>query len=94
MPISINFVYLPIFDLNLCLQFLSFSDLSSSFIHTPIHVHVIKDGKEAKYNVEPTVVQVFNHGFKKHEISMIESILEENVNVIKERWQEYFGQEK
>ena len=62
--------------------------------HTPIHVHVIKDGKEAKSNVEPIVTQVFNHGFKKHEISMIESIIEENVNVIKERWQEYFGQEK
>ena len=62
--------------------------------HTPIHVLVIKDGKEAKYNVEPIVAQVFNHGFKKHEISMIESIIEENVNVIKERWQEYFGQEK
>lgn len=50
-------------------------------------MHVMKDGNEAKYNVEPTVVQVFNHGFKKHEISMIESIIEENVNVIKERWQ-------
>ena len=57
-------------------------------------MHVIKDGKEAKYNVGPIVAQVFNHGFKKHEISMIESIIEENVNVIKERWQEYFGQEK
>ena len=60
--------------------------------HTPIHVHIIKDGNEAKYNVDPMVQQVFNHGFKKHEISMIESIIEENVAIIKERWQEYFGQ--
>lgn len=57
-------------------------------------MHVIKDGNEAKYNIEPVVVQVFNHGFKKHEISMIESIIEEDANAIKERWQEYFGQEK
>ena len=32
--------------------------------HEPIHVHVVKDGKEAKYNVSPNVEQVFNHGFK------------------------------
>ena len=51
--------------------------------HTPVHVHVIKDGNEAKYNVEPALVQVFNHGFKKHEISMIEIIIEENVSSTK-----------
>ena len=32
--------------------------------HTPIHIHVIKDGCEAKYNVEPMEL-VFNQGFKK-----------------------------
>ena len=58
--------------------------------HDPIHVHVIKDGCEAKYNVDPEIVQVFNHGFKKHEISMIESIIEENADIIKNRWVEYF----
>lgn len=58
--------------------------------HEPIHIHVVKDGHETKYNVEPVVAQVFNHGFKKHEISMIESIIEENVDVIKDRWNEYF----
>lgn len=51
---------------------------------------MVKDGHEAKYNVEPVVAQVFNHGFKKHEISMIEGIIEENVDVIKDRWNEYF----
>lgn len=58
--------------------------------HEPIHVHVIKDGNETKYNIEPEVMQVFNHGFKKHEISMIEGIIEENVDVIRSRWKEYF----
>ncbi|MBR5075123.1 MAG: DUF4160 domain-containing protein [Bacteroidales bacterium] len=58
--------------------------------HEPIHVHVLKDGHEAKYNIEPEVTQVFNHGFKKHELSLIEGIIEENSNVIKERWKEYF----
>lgn len=62
--------------------------------HEPIHVHVVKDGKEAKYNVEPEVVQVYNHGFKKNEISMIESVIEENTEVIIARWKEYFNKTK
>lgn len=62
--------------------------------HEPVHVHIIKDGKEAKYNVEPVVMQVFNHGFKKHELSMIESVIEENTEVIKNRWEEYFKNAK
>ena len=45
--------------------------------HEPIHVHVEKDGHEAKYNVLPEVTQVYNHGFKKHEISMIEGMFHE-----------------
>ena len=31
-----------------------------------------------------------NHGFKKHELSLIEGIIEENVPVIIDRWKEYF----
>lgn len=62
--------------------------------HDPIHIHIIKDGHEAKYDVEPVIKQVFNHGFKKHEISIIEGILEENVEIIKERWNEYFKDNK
>lgn len=58
--------------------------------HNPIHVHVIKDGHEAKYNVDPEIVQIYNHGFKKHEISLIESCIEENREVIVARWKEYF----
>lgn len=33
---------------------------------------------------------IFNHGFKRHELSMIESIIEENTNVIVDRWKTYF----
>ena len=42
-------------------RFLFYSD-----DHEPIHVHVIKDGHEAKYNIEP-LEQICNHGFKKHD---------------------------
>lgn len=58
--------------------------------HEPVHIHIIKDGHEAKYNIEPDITQVFNYGFKKHEISIIENILNENAEVIKEHWNEYF----
>jgi len=34
---------------------------------------------------------VFNHGFKKHEVSIIEGVIEENVEVIIDRWKNYFG---
>lgn len=59
--------------------------------HTPIHVHVIKDGNETKYNISP-IEQVYNHGFKKHDIALIESIISENEDIITERWKEYFNQ--
>ena len=59
--------------------------------HEPIHIHIVKDCHEAKYNIEPEVCLIHNHGFKKHELSMIESIIEENTEVIKDRWAEFFN---
>lgn len=69
--------------------FMGFRFMFYSNDHEPIHVHILKDGNEAKYNVSP-IGQVYNHGFKKHELSMIEAIIEENQKVIEERWKEYF----
>ena len=71
--------------------FFGFRFMFYSNDHTPIHVHVIKDGNEAKYNVSP-IQQVYNHGFKKHDIALIESIISENEEVIIDRWKEYFNQ--
>ena len=33
---------------------------------------------------------IYNHGFKKQQIAIIESIIEENVEVITDRWKNYF----
>lgn len=68
------------------LRFMFYSD-----DHEPVHVHIKGGGREAKYNVQP-VEMVYNHGFKKHELSLIEAVIEENVEVITERWQEFFKQ--
>ncbi|MBO7438397.1 MAG: DUF4160 domain-containing protein [Bacteroidales bacterium] len=58
--------------------------------HEPVHVHVVKDDCEAKYNVEP-IEQVYNHGFKNREIAIIESIIDENKEIIIERWKNFFN---
>ena len=71
--------------------FFGFRFMFYSNDHEPIHVHVIKDGNEAKYNVSP-LIQIYNHGFKKHDIALIESIISENEAVIIDRWKEYFNQ--
>lgn len=58
--------------------------------HEPMHIHVIKDGHEAKYNITP-LEMVYNHGFKKNEIALIESVLIENEEVIVTHRKNYFN---
>ena len=49
--------------------------------HEPIHVHVSKGNSEAKFNVID-VELIDNYGFKKNELRLIESLIEENKEVI------------
>lgn len=70
------------------LHFMFYSD-----DHEPVHVHIKKDGNEAKFRVQP-VEMVFNHGFKRHELSLIKSLVEENADVIAERWRDFFKGKK
>ena len=72
--------------------FFGFRFMFYSNDHAPIHVHILKDGHEAKYNVDP-VELVFNNGFKKHYILLIESVLEENREIVIDRWKNYFKEE-
>ena len=57
--------------------------------HNPIHVHVEKGDCEAKYHINPLEL-VENYGFKCNELKMIESIIEENTEVIINHWNTYF----
>ena len=61
--------------------------------HEPIHVHVSKGDSEAKFNVND-VELIDNYGFKKNELRLIESLIEENKEVITARWEEYFKKDK
>lgn len=62
--------------------------------HEPIHVHVSKGkGKgehKAKFQVLPTIELVENNGLKIKDIKLAESVIEENKEIIIERWKEFF----
>ena len=70
--------------------FFGYRFLFNSNDHEPIHIHIIKDDCEAKYNVSP-IEQIYNHGFKRQQIAIIESIIEENEKIIIERWKSFFN---
>ena len=59
--------------------------------HEPIHVHVHKGGAKAKFEILP-VKLVKNQGFKVAELKMIESIIEENQEIIAEHRNRFFNQ--
>ena len=69
--------------------FFGFRFLFYSNDHEPVHIHIVKDDCEAKYNVNP-IQQVYNRGYKKREIALIESIIVENQDVIIDRWKTFF----
>ena len=59
--------------------------------HEPIHVHVIKGGSEARFQVNPEVRLLDNKGLKSAELKLAESLVEENKEMIIARWNEYFN---
>lgn len=58
--------------------------------HYPIHVHVKKGGAAAKFSIDP-VQLIENNGLKNSELKLVESIIEENVELIAEHWNKYFN---
>lgn len=58
--------------------------------HLPIHVHVKNADGEAKFEVDP-VKLVDNKGIKRKDISLAESLIEENKEIIITKWNEHHG---
>ena len=56
----------------------------------PIHVHVERDDKIAKYWLEPIRLES-SGGFNRLDLSRIFKIIEENRDKILEGWDEYFS---
>lgn len=61
--------------------------------HSPIHVHVTKGDATAKFTISP-ITLVDNHGMKTSELKLIESIIEENEELIAEHWNNFFNRNK
>lgn len=82
----------------LCLPYLFFSVSALCFMfyandHEPLHVHVIKGNVSAKFTLFP-VALVKNNGLKPSELKLVESIVEENQEIIAEHWNKFFNNAK
>ena len=60
--------------------------------HNPNHVHVAKDGCEAKFSLFP-VTLVENNGLKATDLKIAKAIIKENKDLIVEHWNKYFNKE-
>jgi hypothetical protein len=58
--------------------------------HLPIHVHIEKDNKTAKFNLE-NVELVKSRGFNAQDLKAIRIIISDNVEFFKDKWNEYFN---
>ncbi len=56
-----------------------------------IHIHVRKGPNRAKFWVNPTVSLVNNYGFASKELNEFKNKIEENKDLIKEKWYEHFN---
>ena len=63
--------------------------------HEPFHVHVRKSGKEAKFIIgkDGSVNLAWNKGLKKNELSLAESLIEDNKKAFAELWVKFFTTE-
>lgn len=58
--------------------------------HLPIHVHIKNADGTAKFEVKPLKL-IENNGIKNKDLHLAESIIEENEDIIVEKWKEYFN---
>ena len=55
--------------------------------HLPLHIHVERGGATAKFNLEPLEL-VKSNGFKAQELKQIREIVDENLQLLREKWNE------
>ena len=58
--------------------------------HEPVHVHVSNGECDAKVMIEPEIKLIENFGLKPRELKHALMGIEENKEVIIERWKEFF----
>jgi hypothetical protein len=57
----------------------------------PVHVHVTKDGADAKFWLQPEVNVAYNKGFDARTLSALSGIIEERREEIERAWDEHFA---
>lgn len=55
----------------------------------PVHVHVTRERKEAKFWLEPVRLE-FNRGFAQNELNTIEGLVRENDGLLVKAWDDFF----
>ena len=56
-----------------------------------MHIHVLGDGNEAKYWLEPEVELAKNTGFSEHELNKIKKLVEKYADRFKEQFRQHVG---
>ena len=54
-----------------------------------MHIHVAYGGGRAKYWLKPDVILASNIGFKAKDIKRAKELIKENLDLFKEKWNEY-----
>ncbi|MDR3792966.1 MAG: DUF4160 domain-containing protein [Terracidiphilus sp.] len=57
----------------------------------PVHIHVEKEGIEAKFWLRPAVRVAYNDGYDARTLRLLTEIVEANRERIERAWYEYFG---
>ena len=58
--------------------------------HLPKHIHIEKDNKIAKFNLEPLKL-IKSRKFNASEIKEIRKLVENNTELFKQKWNEHFN---
>jgi len=58
--------------------------------HPPPHIHIERENKTAKFNLEP-VALILSKRYNAKELSEIRKLVAENSTLFKTKWNEYFN---
>jgi len=54
------------------------------------HIHVVRDDKQCKFWLEPTIEMAENNGFKEFELNEILKIIIKNETEFNDKWDKHF----
>lgn len=57
----------------------------------PVHIHVERDGMEAKFWIDPDVRMAYNDGHNAKALRELAALVEANRRRIEEAWNDFFG---